>query len=76
MTPLSLPSATYRTSRDRIITLEADIDERTLADTLEGLTDLHEVVAAVIRAALFDEALAEGLEAHIHALEDRLRPLS
>jgi hypothetical protein len=75
MTPLSLSSVTYRTIRERIITLEADIDEQTLADTLEGLTDFPEVVAAVIRAALFDEALAEGLKGHIQTLEGRLQRL-
>ena len=76
MTSLSVSLAAHRTIRERIITLEADIDEQTLADTLEGLTDLQEVVAAVVRAALFDEALAEGLKVHIHALEDRLRRLN
>ena len=67
---------TYRTIRDRIIALEADIDEETLADTLEGLTDLHEVMAAVVRSALVDEALAEGLKGHIETLQKRLRRLT
>jgi hypothetical protein len=66
----------YQVIRQRIIALEADIDEATLADTLEGITDLHELVAAVVRSALLDEALAEGLKSHIAALQERLRRLT
>ena len=40
------------------------------------MTDLHEVVAAVVRSALIDEALVEGLKGHIQALQDRLHRLS
>ena len=66
----------YQTIRERILALETDLDEETLTDTLEGLTDLHEVVAAVVRSALIDEALAEGLKGHIETLQGRLRRLS
>lgn len=76
VTDLPHSIASYRTIRDRIIALEAGIDEETLADTLEGATDLHEVVAAVVRSALVDEALAEGLKGHIGVLKERLDRLS
>ena len=75
MTQLTHSITAYQTIRERILVLEADIDDTTLADTLEGLTDLHEVVAAVVRFALLDEAMAEGLKGHIQTLHDRLQRL-
>ena len=75
MTQLTHSVTAYQTIRERILALEADIDDTTLADTLEGLTDLHEVVAAVVRSALIDEAMVEGLKGHIQALQDRLHRL-
>src|SRR5262249_61260189 len=43
--------------KERLLSEYPTLDEAGLRDTLEGLTDLHEMIAAVIRSALVDEAL-------------------
>ena len=39
---------------------------------LVGITDLHEMIAAVIRSALVDEALGSGLRARLDDMKERL----
>jgi Siphovirus Gp157 len=52
-----------------------DVDEETLSDTLAGITDLPEMIAAVLRSALQDLALAKGLRSRLVEMQERLARL-
>ena len=66
---------TYNCLRQQLMDRNLDLDDETIRDTLEGITDLHEMIAAVIRSALVDEALHSGLRSRVDDMKERLSRL-
>lgn len=69
---LKAESLNYQALRKRLIAEVPGLDEETLADTLEGITNLHEMIAEVLRSALEDQAMAKGLKGRIEEMKERL----
>ena len=65
----------YNCLRQKVMDQYLDLDDETIRDTLEGITDLHEMIAAVIRSALVDEALHAGLRFRLDDMRERLSRL-
>ena len=72
---LAIETSNYQLLRQSLLDAYTDADEETLNDTLEGITDLHEMIAAVIRSALVDEALQTGLRSRLDDMKQRLARL-
>ena len=62
----------YTHLRDQILIQFPDLDETTLAGTLEGITDLREMLAEVTRSALDDEAMTTGLSTRFADMKARV----
>jgi len=72
MHALKTETVRYARLRERLLEAHGDLDEDTLSDTLEGISDLDALIAEVVRSALDDEALADALKSRIDALRARL----
>lgn len=75
-TPLKLETLKHQALKQRLLANWPDCDEETLRDTLEGITDLHEMIAAIVRSALVDEALQAGLRTRLEEMRQRLTRLA
>ena len=73
--PLAVEVSTYQALRGRLLNEWPELDEETLADTLEGITNLHEMIAAVVRSTLVDEALCAGLRLRLDDMKLRMMRL-
>jgi len=73
LSPLAMEMSKFRLLKERLMQIYSlDDDEETLADTLEGITDLHEMLSAIIRSALVDESLQEALRSRLEDMKQRL----
>jgi hypothetical protein len=72
---LIVEATKYLQLKQRLAADYPRVDEETLLDTLEGITDLHEMIAAIIRSALVDEALQAGLRCRLDDMKQRLARL-
>src|ERR1700691_6709933 len=64
--------AEYQYLREHLLAEYQDIDDQTLRDTLEGISDLPEALAAAVRNYLGDLALAAALGMRISDMQERL----
>lgn len=72
MGQLSSEVQNYVALREALKVEFAGIDDETLEDTLEGITDVKTVVAEVARSTLADEVMATALKQRIDEMRERL----
>jgi len=73
--PLKAETQIYNCLLQKVMNQYLDLDDETIRDTLEGITNLHEMISAVIRSALVDEALHAGLRSRLDEMKERLSRL-
>lgn len=71
--PLQDEAHRYRELKSRLLESMPDLvdDPECLLDTLEGLSNIKERLAGLIRSALLDEANAQGIDQYSKKLVDR-----
>jgi predicted DNA-binding protein len=73
---LAAETARYGSLAEELRTRFADLDDETLQDTLEGLSELPELLKVIVRSSLLDEAFAVGLKGRLSEMKDRLDRLA
>ena len=72
---LKVELSNYCYLKEKLTAAFPEVGDDTLTETLEGITDLHEMITAVIRSALVDEALSTGLRNRLNDMKERLARL-
>jgi hypothetical protein len=62
----------YVSLRDALKAQFAEIDDETLEDTLEGLSDVRAIVGEVARSCISDDTMAAALRRRIDEMRERL----
>ncbi len=71
--PIMLELQLHEYLRERVSSDFPDIDEETLADTLEGLTSLHEKLSAIIRSQQDDRVMMGAMKLRLTEMHDRIK---
>ena len=65
--------ARYQWLKEKLLEAHGDLDQETLADTLEGASTLIELLGAAVRSQIGDQTLVKALKARVEAMRERLR---
>ncbi len=72
---LRTEAAQYRALQIQLKEDYANLDDETLTDTLEGLSDLPQMIEEIVRSSVEDEAMIAGLKIRADAMAGRLSRL-
>lgn len=73
--PIRFEVLRHQAIRSGLLEAFPDLDEQTLLDTLEGASDLNEMLAGIVRAYLEDRSLTVALKQRLDDMRERLSRL-
>lgn len=75
MEVLRLETAHYRLLVEQLKSNYANLDDETLRDTMEGISELPQQIEELVRSALEDEILITGLKFRLETMNERMARL-
>lgn len=69
---LTTEAARYSTLAEELRQAYGALDDETLADTLEGLSDLPDLLKHIVRSSLDDEVMVDALKDRVFDMKERL----
>ena len=72
---LRVEAVQYRALQDQLRQDFDGLDDDTLKDTLEGMSNLPDIIGELVRSAMDDEAMAAGLKTRCEIMASRLARL-